>query len=69
MLLLYYFVGVLGFGIGIVGIYFVHILSRNFSLIGQSSSHYSKLDQRMMARKERVRRARLKAEETEESES
>lgn len=57
---LYILVGVFGVGVGIVGIFLVHLSLRKFSLAG--TPERTRFDDRMDARRERVRRAKLKAD-------
>lgn len=58
---LYALTGFLGFGPGLGGIFFIHLLLRNFDLAGTRSAQYGRLEQRMEARRERVRRHRVKS--------
>lgn len=55
---LYVLVGVLGIGVGIVGIFFLHLMLRGFDLSGVEKSRESRFDDRMAARRRRVREAK-----------
>ncbi|MAT33656.1 MAG: hypothetical protein CMK06_00690 [Ponticaulis sp.] len=58
VLALYVTVGVYGLGLGLIGIFLVHVSLRKFSLAG--TPERTRLDERMDARRERVRRAHLR---------